>query len=235
MSPATAKTHVSRAMIKLHARDRAQLVVIAYETGLVRPGWSGCLPPSGVPEHALLRPLRQRRWLGCRATRWRPDLVTDERVRREPLEGDTMLTSPAPCCLQPTTGTAPAPGGRSSRSCGCSFIAFARGDVRPLLAAQLATAARTPGETRLAERFAAGEIDEAGVPRAPRRAARRTPSEAADDVPRSSSRSRGLTKRYGDGRWPSTGSASPSTAVRSTASSARTGPARPPRCACCSA
>lgn len=40
MSPATAKTHVSRSMIKLHARDRAQLVVIAYESGLVRPGWS---------------------------------------------------------------------------------------------------------------------------------------------------------------------------------------------------
>ncbi|MGH2688457.1 MAG: response regulator [Actinomycetota bacterium] len=34
MSPATAKTHVSRAMTKLGARDRAQLVVIAYETGL---------------------------------------------------------------------------------------------------------------------------------------------------------------------------------------------------------
>jgi DNA-binding NarL/FixJ family response regulator len=32
---------VSRAMIKLHARDRAQLVVIAYETGLVQPGWLG--------------------------------------------------------------------------------------------------------------------------------------------------------------------------------------------------
>jgi DNA-binding NarL/FixJ family response regulator len=39
ISAATAKTHVSRAMIKLGARDRAQLVVIAYETGLVRPGW----------------------------------------------------------------------------------------------------------------------------------------------------------------------------------------------------
>ncbi|MFI7441433.1 response regulator [Nonomuraea indica] len=39
MSPATAKTHVSRAMAKLHARDRAQLVVFAYESGLVRPGW----------------------------------------------------------------------------------------------------------------------------------------------------------------------------------------------------
>jgi DNA-binding NarL/FixJ family response regulator len=39
---ATAKTHVSRALCKLHARDRAQLVVLAYETGLVRPGprWS---------------------------------------------------------------------------------------------------------------------------------------------------------------------------------------------------
>ena len=41
VSPATAKTHVSRAMIKLRARDRAQLVVIAYESGLVRPGWHG--------------------------------------------------------------------------------------------------------------------------------------------------------------------------------------------------
>jgi DNA-binding NarL/FixJ family response regulator len=39
VSPFTAKTHVSRAMVKLGARDRAQLVVIAYETGLVRPGW----------------------------------------------------------------------------------------------------------------------------------------------------------------------------------------------------
>jgi DNA-binding NarL/FixJ family response regulator len=39
LSPATAKTHVSRAMVKLGARDRAQLVVIAYEAGLVRPGW----------------------------------------------------------------------------------------------------------------------------------------------------------------------------------------------------
>ena len=39
MSGATAKTHVSRAMIKVGARDRAQLVVFAYEAGLVRPGW----------------------------------------------------------------------------------------------------------------------------------------------------------------------------------------------------
>ncbi len=40
VSPATAKTHVSRVMTKLHARDRAQLVVIAYESGLVTPGGS---------------------------------------------------------------------------------------------------------------------------------------------------------------------------------------------------
>jgi DNA-binding NarL/FixJ family response regulator len=39
VSTATAKTHVSRAMLKLGARDRAQLVVFAYESGLVRPGW----------------------------------------------------------------------------------------------------------------------------------------------------------------------------------------------------
>ena len=36
LSPLTAKTHVSRILAKLHARDRAQLVVIAYETGLAR-------------------------------------------------------------------------------------------------------------------------------------------------------------------------------------------------------
>jgi DNA-binding NarL/FixJ family response regulator len=36
ISPATAKTHVSRVMMKLRAHDRAQLVVIAYESGLVR-------------------------------------------------------------------------------------------------------------------------------------------------------------------------------------------------------
>lgn len=41
VSPATAKTHVSRAMVKLGVRDRAQLVVIGYECGLVRPGWLG--------------------------------------------------------------------------------------------------------------------------------------------------------------------------------------------------
>ncbi|MFW6693246.1 response regulator [Streptomyces sp. MAR4 CNX-425] len=41
VSPLTAKTHVSRAMVKLGVRDRAQLVVQAYESGLVRPGWLG--------------------------------------------------------------------------------------------------------------------------------------------------------------------------------------------------
>ncbi|HET6293231.1 MAG TPA: response regulator transcription factor [Kribbella sp.] len=37
ISPMTAKTHINRAMTKLHARDRAQLVVLAYESGLVSP------------------------------------------------------------------------------------------------------------------------------------------------------------------------------------------------------
>jgi DNA-binding NarL/FixJ family response regulator len=37
VSPATARTHVSRAMVKLHCRDRAQLVVFAYQAGLVEP------------------------------------------------------------------------------------------------------------------------------------------------------------------------------------------------------
>lgn len=40
ISPATAKTHINRAMMKTHSRDRAQLVVYAYETGIVTPGRS---------------------------------------------------------------------------------------------------------------------------------------------------------------------------------------------------
>ncbi|MEU2986385.1 MULTISPECIES: response regulator [Micromonospora] len=39
LSPATAKTHVSRIMTKTRVRDRAQLVVLAYESGLTVPGW----------------------------------------------------------------------------------------------------------------------------------------------------------------------------------------------------
>lgn len=39
MSPATARTHVSRILAKLDARDRSQLVMLAYESGLVRPRW----------------------------------------------------------------------------------------------------------------------------------------------------------------------------------------------------
>ncbi|WP_051196963.1 response regulator transcription factor [Jonesia quinghaiensis] len=38
ISPHTAKTHVNRTMAKLHAHDRAQLVIVAYETGLLTPG-----------------------------------------------------------------------------------------------------------------------------------------------------------------------------------------------------
>jgi DNA-binding NarL/FixJ family response regulator len=37
VSPATAKTHVARLLMKLDARDRAQLIILAYETGLVAP------------------------------------------------------------------------------------------------------------------------------------------------------------------------------------------------------
>ena len=40
VSPSTVKTHAARAMTKLRARDRAQLVVFAYQAGLVRPGWA---------------------------------------------------------------------------------------------------------------------------------------------------------------------------------------------------
>jgi DNA-binding NarL/FixJ family response regulator len=47
ISLATAKTHVSRAMVKLHAHDRAQLVVLAYQTGLVVAGGAGAISAAG--------------------------------------------------------------------------------------------------------------------------------------------------------------------------------------------
>jgi DNA-binding NarL/FixJ family response regulator len=49
VSPATARTHVSRAMIKLHARDRAQLVALAYQTGLVLAGGQPAGPDAQSP------------------------------------------------------------------------------------------------------------------------------------------------------------------------------------------
>jgi DNA-binding NarL/FixJ family response regulator len=53
LSPLTVRTHIQRAMTKLHARDRAQLVVIAYQTGLVQPA-PPRLPAAAQP---LLRPM----------------------------------------------------------------------------------------------------------------------------------------------------------------------------------
>ena len=59
ISRATAKTHVSRAMVKLHARDRAQLVVFAYETGLA-------LPRTDTPAPVATR------WRSPGSPRWLP-------------------------------------------------------------------------------------------------------------------------------------------------------------------
>ncbi|MBW6438744.1 response regulator transcription factor [Actinoplanes hulinensis] len=55
LSPATAKTHVSRIMTKTGVRDRAQLVILAYESGLIVPGWVASTdrtPSSGRPPAA---------------------------------------------------------------------------------------------------------------------------------------------------------------------------------------
>ena len=50
ISPLTCKSHVSRILTKLEARDRIQLVVLAYESGLVVPGQAVGLPgPPGAP------------------------------------------------------------------------------------------------------------------------------------------------------------------------------------------
>jgi DNA-binding NarL/FixJ family response regulator len=48
ISPLTCKSHVSRILMKLEARDRIQLVVLAYESGLVIPGQATGLPPAGA-------------------------------------------------------------------------------------------------------------------------------------------------------------------------------------------
>jgi DNA-binding NarL/FixJ family response regulator len=53
LSPATVKTHVSRAMLKLHARDRAKLVALAYQTGFVRH--HRAVNPSAEPDRSALR------------------------------------------------------------------------------------------------------------------------------------------------------------------------------------
>ena len=67
ISIATAKTHVSRALRKVDARDRAQLVALAYESGLVHPRRTGALPGprfagrSGAPRAELRDGARWRR------------------------------------------------------------------------------------------------------------------------------------------------------------------------------
>ena len=59
ISIATAKTHVSRALRKVDARDRAQLVALAYETGLVHPRRDGLLPGAAWQLDPALRAERE--------------------------------------------------------------------------------------------------------------------------------------------------------------------------------
>jgi DNA-binding NarL/FixJ family response regulator len=84
VSPATAKTHVSRAMVKLHARDRAKLVALAYETGFVRPGppqtETEFVQPTYRGSHVALRRRRAGVKLAA-APNGRPYRVVDPGVR----------------------------------------------------------------------------------------------------------------------------------------------------------
>jgi DNA-binding NarL/FixJ family response regulator len=56
LSEATVKTHVARILAKLHLRDRAQAVVIAYETGLITPGTTPPSQPATPPSQPATRP-----------------------------------------------------------------------------------------------------------------------------------------------------------------------------------
>jgi DNA-binding NarL/FixJ family response regulator len=78
VSPATAKTHVSRTMIKLHARDRAKLVALAYETGFVQPGQSGTEVEMVPPVHRGSELGRQRRHSGTAVTTGRTRVAPAE-------------------------------------------------------------------------------------------------------------------------------------------------------------
>ena len=92
ISPATAKTHVSRTMMKLRAHDRAQLVVIAYETGLVRPAVDA-EPGLHCESHAKCPPRADARGASlatiCAAT------GIDERSRDVPCGSDGGWTEAA--------------------------------------------------------------------------------------------------------------------------------------------
>jgi DNA-binding NarL/FixJ family response regulator len=68
---ATAKTHVSRALSKLQARDRAQLVVLAYEAGLVRPG-ARRAHAEPARAGALVTSIGRPHTSAARRTGWRP-------------------------------------------------------------------------------------------------------------------------------------------------------------------
>ncbi len=83
LSPATARTHVSRAMIKLGARDRTQLVVLAYESGLVRPGWLRLTRLTGPGTCGAAGPSPQaRRLRSARASQLGPVVVRRDRTVR---------------------------------------------------------------------------------------------------------------------------------------------------------
>ena len=114
ISPATARTHVSRAMIKLGARDRAQLVVFAYESGLVAPTeWSGLasaalrlLPPCAS---SLRFPRRHRSPYAARRSA-ESRRVTDDGSRPKRTMGamtstPTLLAPPRPAVARAAAAT----------------------------------------------------------------------------------------------------------------------------------
>ena len=89
VSLATAKTHVSRVLAKLQARDRAQLVMLAYETGLVTPGSGG--GRTGTPD-------RLQPWADGRAglRLWSDEKERPPGRRRQPWRPVASSASPLP-------------------------------------------------------------------------------------------------------------------------------------------
>ena len=163
LSPLTVKTHVLRAMAKVGARDRAQLVVVAYESGR---GAARLGAEAGSERSARDAPAGRRRRRGAAGERGG---AVDGRPPDTTRRSSCSARSP-PWRRTPSAGAGagvPDPGSCSSRSSGSASSRCASSSARVVVArtgrrtAAGGRAADQSARAVLAERYARGEIDEA--------------------------------------------------------------------------